>query len=168
MDSLLCHQRIHGFIVLSSKDSWIHCSVTGGFIDSLQCLPKDSLFCHQRIHYSITKGFLDSFICHQRIHCSVTGGFMESLLCHQRIHGFIALSPKDSLLCHKRVHSSVTLSQKTNVDGWLYWVTSWWSVTHMCFLAFSHQYFPKPPTTFLTCFSRGERRKYIGDKFRLF
>ena len=39
---------------------------------------------------------------------------------------------------------------------------------HMCFLAFSHQYnttfFPKPPTTFLTCFSRGERQKYIGKK----
>ena len=25
---------------------------------------------------------------------------------------------------------------------------------------------PKPPTTFLTCFSRGERRKYAGNKFR--
>ena len=24
--------------------------------------------------------------------------------------------------------------------------------------------FPKPPTTFLTCFSRGERRKYTGKK----
>ena len=23
-------------------------------------------------------------------------------------------------------------------------------------------FFPKPPTTFLTCFSRGERRKYAG------
>ena len=28
-------------------------------------------------------------------------------------------------------------------------------------------FFPKPPTTFLTCFSRGERRKYAGKKFRL-
>ena len=28
-------------------------------------------------------------------------------------------------------------------------------------------FFPKPPTTFLTCFSRGERLKYAGKKFRL-
>ena len=27
--------------------------------------------------------------------------------------------------------------------------------------------FPKPPTTFLTCFCRGERRKYAGKKSRL-
>ena len=27
-------------------------------------------------------------------------------------------------------------------------------------------FFPKPPTTFLTCFSRGERRKYAGKKVR--
>ena len=27
--------------------------------------------------------------------------------------------------------------------------------------------FPKPPTTFLTCFSRSKRRKYAGKKFRL-
>ena len=26
-------------------------------------------------------------------------------------------------------------------------------------------FFPKPPTTFLTCFCRGERRKYAGKKF---
>ena len=51
-------------------------------------------------------------------------------------------------------------------------VISWRPVTHMCFLTFSHQYtntnfFPKPPTTFLTCFSRGERRKYARKKFDL-
>ena len=28
-------------------------------------------------------------------------------------------------------------------------------------------FFPKPPTTFLTCFSRGKRRKHAGKKFRL-
>ena len=28
-------------------------------------------------------------------------------------------------------------------------------------------FFPKPQTTFLTCFSRGERQKYAGKKFRL-
>ena len=28
-------------------------------------------------------------------------------------------------------------------------------------------FFPKPPTTFLTCFCRGERRKYAGEKIRL-
>ena len=28
-------------------------------------------------------------------------------------------------------------------------------------------FFPKPPTTFLTCFCRGERRKYAGKKNRL-
>ena len=28
-------------------------------------------------------------------------------------------------------------------------------------------FFPKSPTTFLTCFCRGERRKYAGKKVRL-
>ena len=28
-------------------------------------------------------------------------------------------------------------------------------------------FFPKPPTTFLTCFSRGKRRNYAGKKVRL-
>ena len=28
-------------------------------------------------------------------------------------------------------------------------------------------FFPKPPTTFITCFCRGERRKYSGKKVRL-
>ena len=28
-------------------------------------------------------------------------------------------------------------------------------------------FFPKPPTTFLTCFCRGDRRKYAGKKSRL-
>ena len=28
-------------------------------------------------------------------------------------------------------------------------------------------FFPKPPTTFLTCYCRGERRKYAGKKSRL-
>ena len=28
-------------------------------------------------------------------------------------------------------------------------------------------FFPKPPTTFLTCFCRGERRKYVGKKSHL-
>ena len=28
-------------------------------------------------------------------------------------------------------------------------------------------FFPKPPTAFLTCFSRDERRKYAGKKFRI-
>ena len=28
-------------------------------------------------------------------------------------------------------------------------------------------FFPKPPTTFRTCFCRGERRKYAGKKVRL-
>ena len=49
-------------------------------------------------------------------------------------------------------------------------VISWRSMTHMCFLAFSHltqPFFPKPPTTFLTCFCKGERRKYAGKKSRL-
>ena len=30
-----------------------------------------------------------------------------------------------------------------------------------------HLSFPKPSTTFLTCFSRGERRKYAGETVRL-
>ena len=28
-------------------------------------------------------------------------------------------------------------------------------------------FFPKPPTTFLTCFCRGDRRKYVRKKVRL-
>ena len=31
----------------------------------------------------------------------------------------------------------------------------------------THFFLPKPPTTFLTCFCRGERRKYAGKKSRL-
>ena len=31
----------------------------------------------------------------------------------------------------------------------------------------SQLFFPKPPTTFLTCFCRGEKRKYTGKKVRL-
>ena len=50
-------------------------------------------------------------------------------------------------------------------------VISWRSVTHMCFLCFltpvlSQLFFPKSPTSFLTCFCRGERRKFAGKKSR--
>ena len=42
------------------------------------------------------------------------------------------------------------------------------SVTHMCYLAFSHQYrhnsLSKATTTFLPCFCRDERRKYARKK----
>ena len=47
-------------------------------------------------------------------------------------------------------------------------VISWWSVTHVFpgFLTpvLTQLSFPKPPTSFLTCFSRGERQKYAGKK----
>ena len=33
--------------------------------------------------------------------------------------------------------------------------------------AHTQLFFPKPLTTFLTCFCRGERRKYAGKKSRL-
>ena len=51
-------------------------------------------------------------------------------------------------------------------------VISWQSVTQMCFPGFltpvlTQLFFPKPPTTFLTCFCTGERRKYAGKKSRL-
>ena len=51
-------------------------------------------------------------------------------------------------------------------------VISWRSVTHMCFPGFltpvlTRLFFPKPPTSFPTCFYRGERRKYAGKKSRL-
>ena len=47
-------------------------------------------------------------------------------------------------------------------------VISWQLVMHMCFLAFTNtNFFPKPPTTFLTCFSRGEKQKYTRKKFCL-
>ena len=49
---------------------------------------------------------------------------------------------------------------------------SWRSVTHMCRFGFltpvlTQLFFPKPPTTFLTCFCRAERRKYAGKKVHL-
>ena len=47
-------------------------------------------------------------------------------------------------------------------------VISWRSVLHMFpgFLTpvLTQLFFPKPPTTFLTCFSRGVRQKYCGEK----
>ena len=50
-------------------------------------------------------------------------------------------------------------------------VISWRSVTHVFpgFLTpvLTQLFFPKPPTTFFTCFCRGERRKYAGKKSRL-
>ena len=50
-------------------------------------------------------------------------------------------------------------------------VISWRSVLHMFpgFLTpvLTQLFFPKPPTTFLTCFSRGERQKYCREKFCL-
>ena len=50
-------------------------------------------------------------------------------------------------------------------------VILWWSVTHMFpgFLTpvLTQVFFPKPLTTFLTCFCRGERRKHAGKKSRL-
>ena len=50
-------------------------------------------------------------------------------------------------------------------------IISWRSMTHM-FPGFftpvpTLHFFPKPLTTFLTCFCRGERRKYAGKKSRL-
>ena len=50
-------------------------------------------------------------------------------------------------------------------------VISWRSVTHMFpgFLTpvLTQLFFPKPLTTFLTCFCRGERQKTAGKKSRL-
>ena len=51
-------------------------------------------------------------------------------------------------------------------------VISWRSVTHYVFPdcltpVLTQLFFPKPLTTFLTCFCRGERRKYAGKKSRL-
>ena len=51
-------------------------------------------------------------------------------------------------------------------------VISWRSVTHTCFPGFltpvlTQLFFPMPLTTFLTCFCRGERRKYAGKKSHL-
>ena len=50
-------------------------------------------------------------------------------------------------------------------------VISWRSVTHMFpgFLTpvLTQLFFSKPPTTYLTCFCRGERQKYARKKSRL-
>ena len=47
-------------------------------------------------------------------------------------------------------------------------VISWRSVTHvfpgLLTPVLTQLFFPKPPTTFLTCFCRGERRNYAGKK----
>ena len=52
----------------------------------------------------------------------------------------------------------------------IFWlVVSWWSVdtcvSRLAQTVITQLFFPKPPTTFLTCFCRGERRKYTGRKF---
>ena len=62
-------------------------------------------------------------------------------------------------------------------NGWLYWgLKPLNSLGHImavgdayvfpCFLTpvLAQLFFPKPPTTFLTCFCIGERRKYAGKK----
>ena len=36
------------------------------------------------------------------------------------------------------------------------------------YISTSTTFFPKPPSTLLTCFSRGERRKYAGKKIFLY
>ena len=51
-------------------------------------------------------------------------------------------------------------------------VISWRSVTHDVFPGFltpvvTQLFFPKPPTSFLTCFCRAERRKHAGKKSRI-
>ena len=38
---------------------------------------------------------------------------------------------------------------------------------HIVLPVLTQLFFPKPPTTFLTCFCRGERRKYARKKVRL-
>ena len=79
------------------------------------------------------------------------------------------------VLLHRHIWNAF---RKKNRIGWLVVlgcnatltakVVSWRSVTHV-FLGFrtpvlTQLFFPKPPTTFLTCFCRGERRKYAGKK----
>ena len=63
--------------------------------------------------------------------------------------------------------------------GWPTWPNEYVSVGHIMAvggayvfpgfltLVLTQIFFPKPPTTFLTCFCRGERRKYAGKKSRL-
>ena len=78
-----------------------------------------------------------------------------------------------------RQHSQVVYRVKSRWDRWLVVlgfnatltakVILWRSVTHYVFPGFltpvlTQLFFPKPPTTFLTCFCRGERRKYAGRK----
>ena len=51
-------------------------------------------------------------------------------------------------------------------------VILWRSMTHICVSWLSHTstnttFFPKSPTSFLTCFSRGDKRNYPGKKVRL-
>ena len=46
-------------------------------------------------------------------------------------------------------------------------VISWRSVTHYVSWLSHTSTNTKPPTTFLTCFCKGERRKYAGRKSRL-
>ena len=74
----------------------------------------------------------------------------------------------ESMLCRKRM------------VGWLYWgltpleqLRSYHSgrwctrVSWLSHTSTNTTFFPKPPTTILTCFSRGEKRKYRRKKFRL-
>ena len=94
--------------------------------------------------------------------------------------------PKQPLMCDYLDHISLTKvcdifgAPKFMVVGWLYWgfdatltakVISWRSVTHVFpgFLTpvLTQLFFPKPLTAFLTCFCRGEKRKYAGKESHL-
>ena len=75
-------------------------------------------------------------------------------------------------------HSTLNFNDRMNNAGWLVVFgfnatltakfISWQSVMHVFpgFLTpvLTQLFFPKPPTTFLTCFCRGERRKYARKK----
>ena len=53
-----------------------------------------------------------------------------------------------------------TTNKKFQLDR----VVPWWSVFPGLLTSMNTTFFPKPPTTFLTCFRRGERQKYVGKK----
>ena len=91
----------------------------------------------------------------------------------------------NSYICHDSLNfSTVCISFSLHLSWLKSWllvlgfnttltakVISWRSVTHVFpgFLTpvLTQLFFPKPPTTFLTCFWRGEGQKYAGKKSRL-
>ena len=93
----------------------------------------------------------------------------------------LAIAPTWSVFCYRFTHSTVSLNTEMyhGLVGCIGFQRHFNSLGHIMavgdayvfpgFLTpvLTQLFFPKPQTSFLTCFCRGERRKYAGKKSRL-